>query len=478
MKSLISSWRNGPVFPRLQDQPQPVALQRLARPDAPLAHRDDGSRMPLFSIVTVCFNAAATLERAIESVRQQSYPAIEYIIIDGGSTDNTKQIIEHNADAITWFSSEPDDGIYNAMNKAIASTSGDIIQSLNADDRLGDEQVRHAVDALCETGADFVFGDITIHGYRGSDITLGGDPNYAQSIARTMPSLPHPTFSCWRQLYQDLGLYRTDLKVASDYDFFLRCHRAGRWGQYDSRLHAHMNAGGVSTKRQRRALSEGMIIALNHGCRPRSALAHWGPRIVTSDHPQIVRAVFVSRQKVHKLKDAVKTLGQRALRRLGRMIGPKAKASLGAARLKPSLGLTPPVFDDTLVAVAHLRFMPGGISDDGLFWLRQHALANNTRLHLAGSGDCIDQAIKSLDFASNRATSDDAQVGCEVTHAQHLHACDALALLRQGVTLLTDQPLLNTENKTVAPDLRFGSLHVYRPLPQTLRLLDSPPSPQ
>ena len=95
----------------------------------------------IFSIVTVCYNAEHTIHRSISSVISQKYKNVEYIIIDGGSTDGTLNIINQFADQIAIIKSEPDNGIYDAMNKGIKLASGDIIGLLNADDYFADEMV-------------------------------------------------------------------------------------------------------------------------------------------------------------------------------------------------------------------------------------------------------------------------------------------------------------------------------------------------
>ena len=99
------------------------------------------------SIVTVCYNSAATIERAIQSVLSQSYPDVEYIVIDGGSADGTVDIIKKYQSKIAHFVSEKDGGIYDAMNKGIALATGDVVGILNSDDRYANDNVLSVVRA-------------------------------------------------------------------------------------------------------------------------------------------------------------------------------------------------------------------------------------------------------------------------------------------------------------------------------------------
>lgn len=116
------------------------------------------SAKPRFTIVTVTFNAGKCLERTIQSVIRQSYDNVEYIIVDGGSTDNTKQIVEQYKSSIAIFLSEPDSGIYDGMNKGIALAHGDYLLFMNADDTFVDNQVLARVADCIDVTADVVYG--------------------------------------------------------------------------------------------------------------------------------------------------------------------------------------------------------------------------------------------------------------------------------------------------------------------------------
>ena len=265
----------------------PTIDQYLARPSHPL-RLQGGKRVrgidnpkgdlahPLVSIVTVVKNAGRTIERTIQSVLYQTYPSIEYIIVDGSSTDRTLEIIRSYVDGITYWMSEPDVGIYDAFNKGLAASTGDYIGFLNADDWMSPNQIERAVEAIRNSHADFVMGDIWMHGWQGKDSYIAGDPYYQSVIRRKMPSLFQTTALCSRAMFQSIGLFHTNYRIVSDYDWFLRADLAGFRGFYDRRIVGHMQYGGASTANQRFAIFEGFIVCLRNGGSIFRSLAIWG----------------------------------------------------------------------------------------------------------------------------------------------------------------------------------------------------------
>lgn len=172
--------------------------------DHAIVHND----MPLISIITVTYNAEKTLLRTLESVKAQTYQNIEHIIIDGGSTDGSLRIIQANEDAIAYWCSEPDHGIYDAFNKGVVLASGEYIGILNADDYYEPDQLKNAVAALINSGAPFVHGDIVLHGWQGQDVGLLGDPHYALKIRERMPSLHQVTTLCRKSVFEHYGIFQ------------------------------------------------------------------------------------------------------------------------------------------------------------------------------------------------------------------------------------------------------------------------------
>jgi glycosyltransferase involved in cell wall biosynthesis len=218
------------------------------------------------TIITVVLNGAPTLGRAIESVLGQSYAPIDYVVIDGGSTDGTLEVILRYAHRLAYWISEPDRGISDAFNKGLAVAGGDFVGLLNADDWLEPDQVERAIAALQRTGADFAFGDLVYHEPGGRAVhRIKGDPDYARSIRRGMPAVNHPTMLVRRGVYQAVGGFALGYRYSMDYDWLLRAHRAGFRGIYEPKIAGHMSLGGACDENYRRARAEGRDIAIRHG---------------------------------------------------------------------------------------------------------------------------------------------------------------------------------------------------------------------
>jgi glycosyltransferase involved in cell wall biosynthesis len=180
---------------------------------------------PKVSIITVCFNSAKTIRDTIESVLSQDYPNIEYIIIDGGSSDKTVAIVEEYADRIAAIVSERDRGIYDAMNKGVALASGDIVGMLNSDDIYINE---HAVSELMKTmqdaNADSVFADLVIVDPldQGKVLRYYDSSYFTPSKFRFGWMPAHPTFFVKKSLYDKVGPYSLDYKISADYEMLIR----------------------------------------------------------------------------------------------------------------------------------------------------------------------------------------------------------------------------------------------------------------
>lgn len=204
------------------------------------------------SIITISFNSAETLQDTIHSVAMQSYSDIEYIIIDGGSTDETLDIINKNYRTISYWVSEPDKGIYDAMNKGIRMATGDIIAILNSDDfYVHTDVISQVVEHFQRSGADSVYGDIQyIDRYEPNRVVRNWVSGYYQRhkfLLGWMP--PHPAFFVKRTIYETCGNFDTRLKTSADYELMLRFlfkHKIST--QYLPELIVHMRAGGVSNQ--------------------------------------------------------------------------------------------------------------------------------------------------------------------------------------------------------------------------------------
>lgn len=202
------------------------------------------------SIITVVYNAASTIEDTITSVLNQSYPNIEYIIVDGQSNDGSIDIIKKYSNKISKFKSEKDEGIYDAMNKGIAMATGDVIGILNADDVYEHSDViKNIVDKFQEKNPDAVYADLKY--VMKDDLNKvirywkSGKYRDGKFLYGWMP--PHPTFFVKKDTYNKLGLYRTDLKSASDYELMLRFIHVNKINiDYLPEVIIRMREGGVS----------------------------------------------------------------------------------------------------------------------------------------------------------------------------------------------------------------------------------------
>jgi len=203
------------------------------------------------SIITVCFNSAKTIRDTIESVLSQDYPDIEYIVIDGGSNDQTLEIVKEYADRIAVIISEKDHGIYDAMNKGIALASGEIVGMLNSDDvYINEHAVSELIKMMQDTNSDSVFADLVVV----DPLDLKKVLRYYDSSYFTpnkfrfgwMPA--HPTFFVKKALYEIVGPYSLDYQISADYEMLIRL----LWVQKASYAYlqkpiVRMRYGGAST---------------------------------------------------------------------------------------------------------------------------------------------------------------------------------------------------------------------------------------
>lgn len=177
------------------------------------------------SIITVTYNSAATLEHTIQSVLLQDHPDVEYIVVDGASTDDTLSVIRRYRHKISHFVSEKDEGLYFALNKGIAMATGDIIGILHADDFYTSDEVLTGIDETFKmSGADAVYADLYYVDQNNTDKIVrkwhSGKYSDGKFFWGWMP--PHPTFFVKRQVYQKFGAFNTTLRTSADYELMLR----------------------------------------------------------------------------------------------------------------------------------------------------------------------------------------------------------------------------------------------------------------
>lgn len=203
------------------------------------------------TVITVCRNAEDTIEDTLQSVRSQRYPNVEHLVIDGGSKDGTLDVVKRHRDRISKFISEPDRGIYDAMNKGIGLATGDVVGFLNADDLYAHGDVLSRVaDAFTNSHVDALFGDAEFF-----------DSNDPQRVVRRYRSrrfrpdrigwgwMPaHPTLFLKRRVFDRHGWFRIDYRIAGDFELVARIFRdnALRY-RYLPEILVRMRTGGVST---------------------------------------------------------------------------------------------------------------------------------------------------------------------------------------------------------------------------------------
>ena len=202
---------------------------------------------PKLSIITVCFNNKEGLERTIKSVIRQTYANYEYIIIDGGSTDGTIDVIKKYNENIAYWISEPDSGIYNAMNKGIKMAKGEYCYFLNSDDYIATPNTLKKIFEKANE-ADIIYGNLAIRqGEKLKKVVCFSSKLTGFSFYRTKVAIHHQASLIKRELFLKYGFYREDIKITSDWIFFFETvmqHKVST--QYVNIIFAIFLAGGVS----------------------------------------------------------------------------------------------------------------------------------------------------------------------------------------------------------------------------------------
>jgi glycosyltransferase len=229
-----------------------------------------------FSIITVCYNSEKTINHCISSVLSQTGVDIEYILIDGASNDSTLSIIRSIHDPRIYLISEPDNGLYHAMNKGIALAKGDFIGILNSDDYYAGSNILQIVRDcfLNNPEVDGVYGDLVYVDRTHSDKTLrrwmAGRYHPEKLFFGWMP--PHPSLFLKRQTYQEIGLFNLNFKSAADYELILRaCLVYQKKLIYQPGVFVKMRAGGMSNssfKNRLKANKEDALAWTINGLKP------------------------------------------------------------------------------------------------------------------------------------------------------------------------------------------------------------------
>ncbi|WP_104709090.1 glycosyltransferase family 2 protein [Helicobacter felis] len=241
------------------------------------------------SIISVVFNGAKTLETAIQSVLAQHYQEVEHIVVDGGSCDGSVEILKRYSAHLS-FTSEPDQGLYDALNKGIARARGEIVGILHSDDVFAHPQVLHKVASTFQENqeAQMVYGDLVY--LKGSKVVRyyqSGEFDPKLFFYGRVPA--HPTVFVKKSVYDRFGGYKIDYKISADYEWLLRVLVLGgvKW-VYLPEVLVKMGVGGLST----RGLKSLWIANKENlrACRENGIKAHWGTMLLK--YPYKIKGLF------------------------------------------------------------------------------------------------------------------------------------------------------------------------------------------
>lgn len=211
------------------------------------------------SIITVSYNSVSTIEQTIKSVLHQSYENIEYIIIDGNSTDGTQQIIEKYRDSLAYYISEKDDGLYYAMNRGIKQATGDIVGIINSDDWYADNIIKDVADFFEKSDAEIIYGKVISV----SDKQIERQKAPLEMIWYQMP-MPHPAVFVKKNVYDKYGVFNVKYRVSADYDLMLRLFYQNVRFRYFDKVCAYFREGGISTTHAKECREDVYKISMSH----------------------------------------------------------------------------------------------------------------------------------------------------------------------------------------------------------------------
>lgn len=232
---------------------------------------------PVFTIITVTYNASRCLTETILSVLSQSYPAIEYLIIDGASTDATVDIIRQYATGISYWLSEPDKGLYDAMNKGLRRATGDYVWFMNAGDKIHSADTVRQIVSLLQKNADLpdiIYGETALMDEKGRTLgirRLRIPEKLEWKSFRTGMRVSHQSFIAKRTI---APLFDLQYRYSSDFDWCIRCMKKARTLLNTHRILSDFLDGGLSTVQRKTSLKERFHIMCNYYGKPSTILLH------------------------------------------------------------------------------------------------------------------------------------------------------------------------------------------------------------
>jgi glycosyltransferase involved in cell wall biosynthesis len=203
------------------------------------------------SVITAVYNNAATLAAALESTLSQRHSSVELIVIDGGSTDGTHDVIARYRDRISALVSEPDRGIYDALNKGLRLATGDVVGFLHSDDLFADtECLSRVADAMSDSAVDACYADLNYVRNDASNTTVRAwkSGEFTPRCARRGWMPPHPTLFVRRPIYESMGAFDTSYRIAADYDWTLRLMTRNVNMRHIPYVQVLMRVGGASNR--------------------------------------------------------------------------------------------------------------------------------------------------------------------------------------------------------------------------------------
>lgn len=213
------------------------------------------------SIITVVYNGVKTIERTIQSVIHQTYKNIEYIVIDGASTDGTQQIIKKYMNYISFYTSEKDKGLYHAMNKGIKKATGNIIGILNSDDWYTEQAIQDIVTYFRYNDVEVVYGKIICVSKDNKETIKQGTS--LESMWYQM-ALPHPSVFVKKDVYDRLGVFNLNYSLAADYDLLLRFYAQHVRFGFINKVVTYFSEGGLSAKKSTEVYRQGYVISMSY----------------------------------------------------------------------------------------------------------------------------------------------------------------------------------------------------------------------
>lgn len=248
------------------------------------------------SIITVCYNSATTIDSTLRSVTSQDYPDIEYIIVDGGSTDGTLDIIKRYQN-VSILVSEPDKGIYDAMNKGIRLATGDVIGTLNADDFYIDNTAVSDVAKTFEDNAvDACFADLVYVDQNNTDkiVRYWKSQQYQPGLFKKGWMPAHPTFFVRKAVYEKFGAFDLNFRIAADFELLFRLIEKNKIRTvYLPRVIIKMRLGGTTNKNLKniRIQNTEIIQILRAYYKDFSVFKFWFSKIINRVFQRISRPV-------------------------------------------------------------------------------------------------------------------------------------------------------------------------------------------